>query len=95
MFAFQECRNISSIIVGDGISSIGSQAFAICPKLKSVVIGQNVTEIGENIFWLDDGLTDIMFMGKSKSQIEAMDNYPWDVGAAGEYLKSIIHGEYD
>ncbi len=41
---------IINVILKEGVTSIGSRAFAICQNLKSVVISNSVTEIGESAF---------------------------------------------
>lgn len=42
--------DIKRIIIGDGITAIGSSAFAYCSELTSVTIPNSVTEIGESAF---------------------------------------------
>ena len=39
-----------TLIIGDGIASIGGNAFSFCDFLQSVTIGDDVTSIGENAF---------------------------------------------
>ena len=42
--------DIKRIIIGDGITAIGSSAFAYCSELTSVTIPNSVTKIGESAF---------------------------------------------
>ena len=49
--ACAECPNLSSITIGNGISSIGKMAFSKCYALTSVIIPDNVISIGFGAFW--------------------------------------------
>ena len=40
-----------SIIIPDGVTSIGNNAFGWCESLKSIVIPDGVTSIGESAFF--------------------------------------------
>ena len=60
--------NITSVVINNGVTTIGDYAFAECPSLESIVIGNSVTEIGNNAFsWctslksivIPDGVTKI------------------------------------
>lgn len=59
MNAFRQCRNIESIIIHDGIASIGWRAFSNCNSLTSVTIPNSVTSIGEGAFENCSSLTSI------------------------------------
>ena len=48
--AFKNNKNITSVIIGNNVKTIGNNAFAGCVKLKKVTIGKNVTSIGNNAF---------------------------------------------
>ena len=48
--AFKNNKNITSVIIGNNVKTIGNNAFAGCIKLKKVTIGKNVTSIGNNAF---------------------------------------------
>ena len=48
--AFVRCGNIESIVISEGIGSIGSHAFYRCPRLRSVSIPSTVFYIGDNAF---------------------------------------------
>ena len=58
-----------SIIIPDGVTSIGDSAFTYCSSLKSIVIPDGVTGIGSNAFAhcsslesivIPDGITSIV-----------------------------------
>ena len=42
--------NIASVIIGDGVTSIGDEAFYRCTALTSIVIPDGVTSIGDRAF---------------------------------------------
>ena len=55
--AFYWCRSLTSVVIGDSVTSIGDDAFAYCDSLTSVVIGDVVTSIGDYAFRYCDSLT--------------------------------------
>ena len=57
--AFYGCNNMTSLIVRDNVSSIGTLAFFNCSKLATITLGSNVKEIGEQIFGGCSSLTSI------------------------------------
>ena len=48
-YAFK-CSEITSVVIPDGVTSIGSYAFQYCSKLTSVVIGSGVRDMGMTVF---------------------------------------------
>lgn len=48
--AFMDCKNISSLILGNGIKNIGDSAFYGCNQLTNVYIPNSVTHIGKMAF---------------------------------------------
>ena len=50
-------KNITSVIINDGVTSIGSDAFWECSRLTSVTIPDSVTSIGNYAFYGCKGLT--------------------------------------
>ena len=50
---------IPSVIEGNPVTSIGTQAFSKCTSLTNVMIGNGVTSIGEGAFWRCTSLTSI------------------------------------
>ena len=47
----ENCSSIISVIIGDGVTSIGRSAFYDCARLTSVTIPNSVTEIGYYAFY--------------------------------------------
>lgn len=48
--AFDQCSSLRSIIMGNGVTCIGSYAFRACSNLRSITISNSVTSIGEYAF---------------------------------------------
>ena len=57
---FSENSKITSVIISDGVKSIGSYAFYDCYGLTSVVIPDSVTSIGSCAFWGCSSLTSVV-----------------------------------
>ena len=49
-YAFSYCDSLTSVVIGDSVTTIGSSAFEGCRSLTSVVIGDSVTTIGSEAF---------------------------------------------
>ena len=56
---FENCSNLTSIIISNGVTSIGSNAFYKCSSLTSINIPESVTSIGSRAFWNCSKLTSI------------------------------------
>ncbi len=52
-------NNIKTVVINDGVTTIGIEAFAYCDSITSITIGNSVTKIGENAFYSCDSLTSI------------------------------------
>ena len=53
------CSNITSVIIQDGVTTIGKCAFYLCTKLASVTIPDSVISIGEDAFTGCKNLTSV------------------------------------
>ena len=58
--AFYNCDGLTSVVIGDSVTTIGSSAFYNCDGLTSVVIPNGVTSIGFSVFANCDGLTSVV-----------------------------------
>ena len=58
--AFRNCRNLTSVVIPDGVTSIGSSAFSNCSSLTSIVIPDGLTSIGSSAFSNCSSLTSIV-----------------------------------
>ena len=57
--AFYGCSSLTSVTIGNGVTSIGEWAFAYCISLTSVTIPNSVTSIGESAFYGCSSLTSV------------------------------------
>lgn len=48
--AFQGCKQLTSVIIPNSVTSIVNYAFSECSSLSSIIIGESVTSIGEYCF---------------------------------------------
>ena len=58
-YAFNGCKSLTSVVIGNNVTSIINETFSQCYNLTSVVIGNSVTSIGKNAFYHCEGLTNI------------------------------------
>ena len=59
VYAFNGCRGLTSVIIGNSVTSIGDSAFSGCSGLTSVTIPDSVTSIGSRAFYNCSGLTSV------------------------------------
>jgi len=59
-FAFQNCTDLSKIIINNNITSIGQAAFSYCMSLTDVVIGENVRFLSNQSFYNCQNLKEII-----------------------------------
>lgn len=57
--AFYNCSGLTSVVIGDSVTSIGNYAFEFCTSLTSVTIPNSVTSIGSGAFYYCSGLKSI------------------------------------
>ena len=50
--AFYECNALTTVTIGNSVTSIGDAAFCSCPLLLFVTIPNSVTSIGDEAFAL-------------------------------------------
>ena len=67
-YAFYNYSSLTSVVIGNSITSIGNESFEGCDSLTSVVIGNGVTSIGNNAFVFCRSLTSIV-IGSSVTSI--------------------------
>ncbi|MBR1788060.1 MAG: leucine-rich repeat protein, partial [Bacteroidaceae bacterium] len=66
--AFYFCKGLTSVYIGNSVTSIGRCAFDGCTGLTSVTIGNSVTSIGSSAFYKCTGLTSVT-IGNSVTSI--------------------------
>ena len=60
MSAFEDCKELTSVIIPNSVTEIRNSAFSGCSSLNSIVIPDSVTEIGQYAFSFCTGLTSIV-----------------------------------
>ena len=73
-YAFSGCTSLTSLIIPDSVTSIGSRAFYECSKLTSVTIGAGVTSIGNRAFADCTSLTSVTI----PNHVMSIGNYTFD-----------------
>ena len=66
--AFDDCSMLTSVTIGNSVTSIGYEAFYYCTGLNSVTIGNSVTSIGSYAFRSCTGLNSVT-IGNSVTSI--------------------------
>jgi hypothetical protein len=49
-YAFEDCSSLTSVTIGDSVTTIGYEAFKKCTSLTSITIPDSVTTIGDDAF---------------------------------------------
>ena len=80
--AFADCSELTSVTIGNGVTSIGDSAFYGCSDLTSVTIPNSVTLI-KYVAFGGSSIMNSTFVGKTAEQVQAMDNYPWELPVGG------------
>ena len=70
-YAFQSCKNLTSVVIPSSITSIGAQAFYECSGLTSIEIPDSVASIGDDAFEYCSSLTSITI----PSSVTSIGNY--------------------
>ena len=86
---FYRCSRLSSIVIPEGVSSIGLTAFSQCTSLKDVVIPSSVTTIDSYAFSECSSLKTITFMGTRSQWDNISFGTDWDKDA-GSYTVNCV-----
>lgn len=62
--AFELCKGLETVVIGNGVTVISDKAFSNCTALKKVVMGSKVNIVGKNAFEYCESLTDITWSEK-------------------------------
>ena len=65
--AFRGCSELTSVTIGNSVTSIGERAFEYCKGLTSITIGNSVTSIGGHAFYECTGLASVTIPNSVKS----------------------------
>ena len=64
--AFVECASLTSVVIGDNVTTISDKMFYYCTSLTNVVIGDSVENIGDGAFLWCTSLSDIYYTGSEE-----------------------------
>ena len=105
--AFYDNNQITHLVIGNSVTTIGDYAFAFCDALTSVVIDDSVIKIGDNAFYYCNALTSIV-IGNSVTTIGdsafeycyrlssiVMPNFDIDIGYHAFYSCTNLITEYE
>ena len=70
-YAFQYCSCLTSVTIGNSVTSIGNYAFQYCSGLTTISIGSGVTYIGSNSFTDCPELTDVYCYAETAPQTKS------------------------
>lgn len=84
-YAFNECRGLTSLVIQEGVNSIGERAFYQCKGLSSATIPSSVTSIGDYAFYQCSGLKGIITIPEGVTRIGDYTFYECS-GLAGELI---------
>ena len=82
--AFEWCSSLTSVTIGNSVTSIGYSAFGYCSSLTSVTIPNSVTTIGDYAFSDCDSLKTIYYKGSKAQWNKIKKETYWDSNT-GDY----------
>jgi hypothetical protein len=85
--AFNSCRNLKKVTLGDRVTTIGENAFIECTALENIVIPKSVTNIGLTAFSDCDALTKVVMEGSVPPAINKSFSEALTVGGSTMYAK--------
>ena len=80
-YAFNECQNMTSIVIPDTVTRFGESAFSVCDCLASIPIPNSVTEIGSFCFFSTLSLTELTIPASVTSIGSGAFNWSWNLEA--------------
>ena len=63
--AFGGCFNLTNVVLGNGIGSVGASAFSSCNHLATIILPATVTNLASGAFGWDSGLGAVFFRGNA------------------------------
>jgi len=79
-YAFNGFYKLENITIPETITRIEDSAFESCNMLEEFTIPQSVVYIGKRAFYTASSMPkNITFEGKTMEEVQAMENYPWNV----------------
>ena len=75
---YKHRESILSVVIEEGVTSIGDAAFFNCKNLPTITIPQNIAHIGDNVFVGCNGLTSIVVDQNNKNYSSSSDGVLFD-----------------
>lgn len=75
---YKHRESILSVVIEEGVTSIGDAAFFNCKNLPTITIPQNIAHIGDNVFVGCNGLTSIVVDQNNKNYSSSTDGVLFD-----------------
>ncbi len=89
---FRECKNITSVVISEGVEEIGSYAFAYCSSLDAITIPSTITHIYNMAFFLDSNLRNLYITDIGAwCQISFSSNYSNPLYNSSSYYSNNIY----
>lgn len=60
-YFYDQCTEVTSVVIPSSVTTIGDDAFARCTGLTSVTIPTSITSIGDNVFYMCANLATVNF----------------------------------
>lgn len=70
---FYNCRNLTGVVLENGVNNIMYSAFYYCQSLTSITIPESVETIGDDAFSYCSGLTQMTFLGETPPTLNTPD----------------------
>ncbi len=93
-YAFADCRELTSVTIGNGVTSIGYNSFYGCNGLTSVTIDNSVTDINHYAFDWCSELTNITFNGTMEQWLAVEKRSTWN-DHTGNFTVTCTDGKLD
>ena len=75
--AFYNCSSLTSITIGNSVTSIGEWAFGNCSSLNSVTVPESVTSIGKSAFEGCSAIDSIVWNAKNCANASSLETAPF------------------
>ena len=87
--------NVKKVVVENGVTSVGENAFDGCVNLISVTIGKDVASIGAGAFSGNSALASISYMGETPPSIASSAFTGVDMASVSLYVPKSADGAYE
>ena len=84
-------KKIIEFEFGTDVTGLGSWAFFNRVSITSITIPSDITNIASDTFNYASGLRNVIFQGKTISQIQAMSNYPFGLNKTQSGTITTVH----